>query len=442
MPNSTLHSRRPPGPRSQAPKSIRSLDLRLSPEQALAAWPHDQPLAALSSSGESPHARWSILARPRSSSAFNPVTPRHASDILHELLDTGTPPDDDGPPFRGGRILALSYDLGRVLEPASGSAPFPLDTFHIHAFECDDALIYDHAEAKWWALGEPPALDADQGVGAFTLSPFIPEQSAEQYKDAVARIIEYIRAGDVYQVNLAHRLTAGFSGSPRAFYQSLLRAAGPWYGAYLETADGIVASASPELFLAYDPATRTLTTRPMKGTRPYAHAADLERSDKDAAELNMITDLMRNDLGRVSELGSVRVQTARAMERHNTLAQTTSTVTGTLRRGMTLADALGAAFPGGSITGCPKIRAMQIIDELESAPRAFYCGAIGYVSRSGHAAFNIAIRTAVIRGRTLRYAVGAGITIDSDPEAEYQETLDKAGILHRLEPPHPARLRS
>jgi para-aminobenzoate synthetase component 1 len=417
----------------QSPSPLRTLDLRLTPEQALAAWPAAEPLAALVSAGESPHARWTILARPGQGTAFNPTSPDEARAVLHELVDvTSTPAADEGPPFRAGRFLALSYDLGRVLEPAVGPAPHPLDIAHIHALDCDDALIHDHAHARWWSVGNPPALAHDQPRAAFALSAPTPDQPARAYTAAVERILEYIRAGDVYQVNLAHRLTSTFRGCPRALFLSLLRSASPWYGAYLETAGGVIASASPELFLSYDPTTRTLTTRPMKGTRPFSHAADLEHSEKDAAELNMITDLMRNDLGRVCALGSVRVQTRRALERHNTLAQTTSTVTGTLRAGLTLADALAATFPGGSVTGCPKIRAMQIIDELEPSPRGFYCGAIGYVSATGHASFSIAIRTAIIRAGTLHYSTGAGITIDSDPQAEYQETLDKAAILHRL----------
>ena len=417
-----------------APSPPRPLHLRLTPRELLAAWPPHQPLTALCSDAASPHARWSILARPASTSTYSPATAADALALLRSLLEapSGHNPKPDEPPFQGGRILALSYDLGRVLEPAVGPAPHAPTTPLILSHDCPDALIYDHARGQWWSVGSPPLPDPAQPASTFTLSTPTPDLPASHYTAAVDRILDYIRAGDAYQVNLAHRLTARFTGSPRSLFLALLRAAAPWYGAYLESPSLTLASASPELFLSYDPATRTLTTRPMKGTRPFTHAADLQHSDKDAAELNMITDLMRNDLGRVSELGSVRVQTPRALEQHNTLAQTTSTVTSTLRAGLTLADALAATFPGGSITGCPKIRAMQIIDELEPAPRAFYCGAIGYVSATGHAAFSIAIRTATLRGGTLHYSTGAGITIGSDPEAEYQETLDKAAILQRL----------
>jgi len=423
---------------------LRPLDLPLAPEAVLTRWPEREPLAVLWSGGSAgPHARWTVLARPSRSETATPGTAAEAKSFLDRWLCPSSGamttssslwkgiPDAEVPKFRGGVIVALSYDLGRVLEPAVGASRHR-GAPTCFACECADAVIFDHARGRWWALGEPPAL-AKGPVGEFMINGN-PELrvTAAAYAAGVDRVLEYIRAGDVYQVNLAHRTSARFSGSGRAFFVALVKEARPWYGAYVETGEGAVASASPELFLSYDPATRRLTTRPMKGTRPATRAGELETSEKDRAELNMITDLMRNDIGRVSELGSVTVESARNFERHNTLVQTTSTVSGTLRPGLTIADALAATFPGGSVTGCPKIRAMQIIDELEDSPRGFYCGSIGYVSRSGHAAFNIAIRTAVIRGGELTYHAGAGIVIDSDPAAEWQETLDKAGILRRV----------
>jgi para-aminobenzoate synthetase component 1 len=222
---------------------------------------------------------------------------------------------------------------------------------------------------------------------------------------------------------------------------------------------------SPELFLEFDAATRRVTTRPMKGTRPgNADPAELEASPKDRAELNMIIDLMRNDLGRVCRFGSVRVESVRTIEGHGqsspphlltcspaheppsrnrspALWQATGTVTGELHEGLDACDLLGAAFPPGSVTGAPKIRAMQIIDELEPVARGPYCGCIGWIGDDGSAAFSVAIRTALITGTAgdrspdwiedgvLDYSVGAGIVADSDPESEWRETLDKAGVL-------------
>jgi anthranilate/para-aminobenzoate synthase component I len=286
--------------------------------------------------------------------------------------------------------------------------------------------------------------------------------SRQAYERAVARALEYIRAGDVYQVNLAHPLEGAFTGSARALASRLLRAARPWYGAYLEQAGDerrALISASPESFLAYDARTRRVETRPMKGTRAGAgDPRELERNDKERAELNMIVDLMRNDLGRVCELGSVRVDAPRDVEAHGAASseksdggasvaartpgvlQATATVSGTLRAGLDLADLLWATFPPGSVTGAPKVRAMQIIDELEPAPRGPYCGAIGWVGADGSGAFSVAIRTAEIRGLahapaldsiqgTLRAWVGAGIVADSLPPAEWEETIVKAWAL-------------
>jgi para-aminobenzoate synthetase component 1 len=200
------------------------------------------------------------------------------------------------------------------------------------------------------------------------------------------------------------------------------------------------------LFLSFDPATRELVTRPMKGTRPAGGAAALSESPKDRAELAMIVDLMRNDLGRVCRLGSVRVDEARVIERHGTgpseIVQATATVRGEVPAGASAWDVLRGTFPGGSVTGAPKIRAMQIIDELEPVARGPYCGAMGFVSDSGHMAFNLAIRTALIsghgdvRGRIegeVSYSVGAGIVADSRAEEEWEETLQKAaGFEHVL----------
>jgi len=263
----------------------------------------------------------------------------------------------------------------------------------------------------------------------------------------VARAVEYIRAGDVYQANIAHVLEWAFEGNVRGLFAALA-AAGPRHGAYVEwDEDGerrVVASASPELFLSFDAATRRLVTRPMKGTRragPGAAEA-LGESAKDRAELAMIVDLMRNDLGRVCEIGSVRVEQERTLEVHASgeLLQTTATVAGRLAGGRGLEDAVRAMFPCGSVTGAPKIRAMQIIGELEPVARGPYCGSLGLITDSGDAVLSVAIRTALVRGVAgpdrgsvtrglLEYSVGAGIVAESDPRSEWLETLDKAGVI-------------
>jgi para-aminobenzoate synthetase component I len=206
-------------------------------------------------------------------------------------------------------------------------------------------------------------------------------------------------------------------------------------GAYYASDDYALVCNSPELFLRVTPDRQTggrqVVTRPIKGTRRRGPGmgAELRDSRKDQAELNMIVDLERNDLGRVCEIGSVKVTEPRTIEEHPTVYHGAATIEGTLRSDVGLVDLLRATFPGGSITGAPKIRAMQIIDELEPARRGPYCGAIGYLSCDGHMQFNIAIRTMIIKGGQIHIPVGGGIVADSDPPAEYEETLVKAAAL-------------
>ncbi|MCC6660853.1 MAG: anthranilate synthase component I family protein [Phycisphaerales bacterium] len=388
----------------------------------------DRPLAALwSGNGD---ARWAV-------SGWTSA-PRRPAGLpeLAETLTSPIPKQGDGPDTRGtGWIGLLSYDLGRALEPAVGPHP-PLPHW---------PLIELHRV-------EEPTDQAPLPLRPFTLGEVLPEGTRDAYEQSVARAVGYIRAGDCYQVNLAHRLSAPFHGSARALAGALFTTARPWYGAYMEsTGHGLrraVISLSPELFLDFNPATRRVVTRPMKGTRPASVAAsDLADSTKDRAELNMIIDLMRNDLGRVCEAGSVRVEDPRAIERHGGerdgggVWQGVGTVSGSLRQGLAAAELLAATFPPGSVTGCPKIRAMQIINELEPVPRGPYCGCIGWFGDDGRVTLSVAIRTALIVGRPgsggpddivdgrLTYSVGAGITIGSDPAGEWQETLDKAAVL-------------
>ncbi len=361
-------------------------------------------------------------------------------------------------------MCSLGYAVGRAHEPAAThpAAPSPDRPDPLAAFaRCEGAYCYDRRARRWHAAGNASALpDPSELARRATPRPFhatFPDATPnrDRYTAAVRRAIAYIRAGDIYQANLTHRLSTPFAGSARGLFAALA-AAHPVHGVYLETDHGqsrtALCSASPELFLGYDPTTRRLTTRPMKGTRPHAADPDeLRDAPKDRAELAMIVDLMRNDLGRVAEFGSVRVDTPRTIERHGaSVLQATATISAALRADRTLADAIAAAFPAGSVTGAPKIRAMQIIDELEDAARGPYCGSAGFIDDSGHAMLNVAIRTALITGTpcdsaldaietgTLDYAVGAGIVADSDPDAEWEETLVKADVLRRALTPRRA----
>ncbi|HEX9016849.1 MAG TPA: aminodeoxychorismate synthase component I, partial [Chloroflexota bacterium] len=239
-------------------------------------------------------------------------------------------------------------------------------------------------------------------------------------------------AGDIYQVNLSQRLRAPLGTTSWDLYRSLRRVSPVPYGAYLGLGDFDVVSASPELFLRKDG--MRVETRPIKGTRPRGRtleedrrlANDLLASEKDRAENVMIVDLLRNDIGKVCETGSVKVPDLHSLESYATVHHLVSTVVGTLGAGHDAVSLLKACFPGGSITGCPKIRSMEIIDELEPTQRGVYCGSIGFIGFDGSLDTSIAIRTVLVKEGWAYFQVGGAIVADSDPEAEYQETLDKA----------------
>jgi para-aminobenzoate synthetase component 1 len=432
-----------------------TLDLACSPEQVVARLGHAAHLTPIvfALGPNTPWSRWTFIALPSRTLRVEPGTdPFPALSEVFGVVGSGAASDDE-PPLQGGWIGMLSYTLGRSLElraadprRATDDRRWPLLLFH----RIDTALCYDKFRQRWWGVGDIAPWVKELGTPApspqnpwLSFAAFAPPDSARlRYMHAVDRAINYIRAGDIYQVNLAHRLSARADANPRDLFLSLAAAAKPWYGTLipdqLATLRSAILCASPELLLRYDAASRTLTTRPMKGTRPAAAAHDLDAAPKDRAELAMIVDLMRNDLGRVASFGSVRVDEPRVLEPHGSLLQGVSSVAARLRPGLTLADAIPAIFPGGSVTGAPKIRAMQIIEELEEAPRGPYCGAVGYVSDTGDAAFAMTIRTLTLQGEawgpeSIRghadYWVGAGIVADSDSAAEWRETLDKASPL-------------
>jgi len=260
------------------------------------------------------------------------------------------------------------------------------------------------------------------------------------YLDAVARVRDYIVAGDIFQANLSQRFEGTLDQAPFDLYRRLRRHNPAPFAAYLGFGDLTVLSASPERFLRLD-GDRRIETRPIKGTRPRGlgpmHDAALGRalaeSQKDRAENVMIVDLLRNDLSRVCRPGTVRVPELFALEQHPTVHHLVSTVVGELEPGTDAADVIRAAFPGGSITGAPKVRAMEIIAELEPTQRGVYCGSIGYISATGAMDTSIVIRTYLALRGQIYFQAGGGIVADSDPELEYRETLDKArGLIETL----------
>jgi para-aminobenzoate synthetase component 1 len=257
----------------------------------------------------------------------------------------------------------------------------------------------------------------------------------DDYIRAVETAREYITSGEIYQVNLSQRFEGGLTTPPYDLYQKL-RAINPApFAAYLNFDEVTVLSASPERFLKLDG--DRVETRPMKGTRPRRRSAaedealarELQDSVKDKAENVMIVDLERNDLGKVCRIGTVNVSELCTLEKYATVFQLTSCVEGQLSGSKNRIDLLEACFPGGSITGAPKIRAMEIIDELEPTRRSVYTGSIGYLSFSGQVDLNIVIRTILVKNDRVYLQVGGGIVYDSEPEAEYQETLHKAKAL-------------
>ena len=333
-----------------------------------------------------------------------------------------------------GWLVMLSYELGRRIE---SKAVHSLSTRMGEANEFPIAVIQ-----RWEAAESctPPA-------GTYQVGELKSSMGKDGYISAVERTKGYIRAGDIYQANIAHHLVAPFSGDASECFDALSQAAEPRFGSMMIFDHaGIrhaIGSISPELFLQADLTARTIRTEPMKGTRPIgADAAELRDSIKDRAELDMITDLMRNDLGRVCTLGSVQVIETRKIEPHKSgVLQASSVIDGQLAEGVGITEIINATFPPGSVTGAPKVRAMQIIDELEDRARDSYCGSMMVIDDSGRINANVAIRTAHIWGGVdprgsssilngqFVYPVGAGVVADSDPEAEWAETLIKAGVL-------------
>jgi anthranilate/para-aminobenzoate synthase component I len=310
--------------------------------------------------------------------------------------------------------------------------------------EYNDLLVYHHHTDKWQVIGSPSYIDqlTHPTEESLKLAPlpaldFQTEMSRKGFIAIVEQAQEWIAAGDIYQVNLAHRFQATRRADEAAFdrYERLRGVSPAPYSAFLNMDGHQILSTSPECFLRMSG--KSISTRPIKGTRPRfadplldeQSAYDLITSDKEVSELVMITDLERNDLGQLCEYGSVEVRDLLALERFAQVFHLVSTVNGTLRSDVDHVEALKQCFPGGSITGAPKKRAREIIEALEPHARRLYTGAIGYMGWNGESQFNIAIRTLVGEQDHWHFHVGAGIVADSDPNAEYEETLHKAAGL-------------
>ena len=419
------------------------------------------PFAVLTARGERAVLRFKDGHRERGSTL----------SLLRDVLRRFRLPHANWPtPFPAGAMGYFGYELGALMEPAFGARSrsdqeTDLPDLWLGLFDSAVTIDLERERILLTATGRPDAgdrvrqqaesrireltaavesaaTDPMQGLGPAPSAPaagdgFDSNFTPAGFAVAVNRIKEFISAGDIYQANLSQRFRTRYEGDPFRLFLGLRQAAPAPFSAFLDGGDFAVVSMSPERFLHLDPETRRVETRPIKGTRPRGKtgaedrllARELVHSEKDRAEHVMIVDLERNDLGRVAQVGTVQVRELSLLETFPTLFHLTSTVEGILAPGRDRVDLLKATFPGGSITGAPKIRAMQVIDELETVRRGIYTGSLGYLSFSGGMDLNVAIRTIVIQGGRAEFHVGAGIVADSDPEGEYQETLVKGRSL-------------
>jgi para-aminobenzoate synthetase component 1 len=337
----------------------------------------------------------------------------------------------------------LSYDLGREIEALPSLADDDLGLPPLALGRYDAWLEFDHERRIVSLRGEGDGVPLLRAVETPVEPPahrplagWLSSLPRGRYERAVERAVDYIRAGDVFQVNLSQRLSADWGGDPFALYARLRESSPAPFMALVRLGSADIVSASPERFLAVRG--DRIETRPIKGTRPRGRdpeadaqlAAALAESEKDRAENVMIVDLARNDLGRVARYGTVSVDRLCELERHAGVHHLVSTISAVLQPGTSAADVVRAAFPPGSVTGAPKVRAMEIIDELEPVRRGPYCGAIGWFQR-GDLELSVAIRTLVAAGGRLHLHVGGAVTADSDPPMEWQETMHKAArLLH------------
>lgn len=372
-------------------------------------------------------------------------------------------PDPMLPPFAGGWIGWLGYELGRAFDSMQCATADPMPVPDVALALHDWVIAWDHAAARAWListgidphgdvdaeragnrardvlalLAKPAAASAPTSARIGDMPGVQRDFSPSAYRNAVARVIDHVVRGDIFQANLSQRFIAPRPADPLRLMSALMRRTPAPMAAYLAHGDVHVLSASPERFLRFDPRTRVVETRPIKGTRPRGRTAEedealagaLVTSAKDRAENVMIVDLLRNDLARVADRGSVDVPALCRLERHPTVHHLVSIVTARVRPDRDALDLIAAAFPSGSVTGAPKLRAMAVIAELEPVRRGVYCGAIGWIGLDGAMDTNVAIRTITLDASRASLHAGGGVTARSDPDEEYRETLDKAAAL-------------
>ncbi len=366
-----------------------------------------------------------------------------ALDLIDQLVAENRQHHVPGlPPFQGGLAGYISYDFGRRLEPHAKVPDFAAicPELVLHHFDC--VAAFDHMQERAWIISETPERADEledllngkpQALGGHAIEGWQSNVTREAYEAAIARTVEFILAGDIFQANITQMFSAtipeGFD--PLAFYRVLRLKNPATFAAFMDYGPIQIASSSPERLLSC--VGTHVEARPIKGTRrrdadasrDAALIAELSSSRKDRAENVMIVDLLRNDLSRVSNPGTVKVPVLCGLETYANVHHLVSVITSELKDANGIGSLIGATFPGGSITGAPKIRAMEIIAEIERGPRGVYCGSIGYIGFNGRSDFNIAIRTAQFCDGIARVQGGGGITARSQPGAEYDESLTK-----------------
>lgn len=343
---------------------------------------------------------------------------------------------------KGRKIIGyFSYDLGYELHNIAETAEDDLQLPDVYLFAYDnwaeftkEAVRVYYREKDFLEKVNELLLDERNGTKPFVSGsvPLRVSTTASEYRNAFQRVKQYIKNGHTYQINIAHRMQGRTRASAPALFCDLLKRNAVGFAAYMEGNGFEILSASPERFIKVKG--RAIETCPIKGTRPRGKTREederfkkeLLNNKKEQAELDMITDLLRNDIGKVCLFGSVKVRGRRLVSPCETVWHTYSRIAGQLKKGIHPIEALLSMLPGGSVTGCPKKRALEIIDEIEPCTRSVYCGAIGCIEPNGDADFNIAIRTVIKKGEAVYLSVGGGVVYDSDCEAEFAETLEKA----------------
>ncbi len=436
------------------------------PLDAFAAFADEKNVAFLDSAAETGgRGRYSYIAADPYQVLTGAETINPFDALEAELKRFPMRNDPDLPPFQGGAVGYLSYELGRHLERLPPLAGPGLEVAGAGFGLYDTLAAFDTQTGQAWIIAfdsetpdRPPPEQRARAMAARIqnatapgpvdwqlAATWTPELTRPEYENMVSRAIDYIHAGDIFQANLTQRLLSDMPRGldPFMLYRRLRSLSPAPFAAFISASDGTtILSASPERFLSLDPE-GLVVTRPIKGTRPRgrtpgedkALANELSLSEKDQAENLMIVDLMRNDLSRVCRLGSVEVSELATLESFANVHHLVSEVRGTLFPNLGPVDLLRATFPGGSITGAPKIRAMEIINELEPARRGPYCGAIAWIGFDGAMDSSIVIRTLVIKDGQVAAQAGGGIVADSDPATEYDESMDKVwALLQSLDP--------